>query len=115
MSTHETSLFDVIDRMTQEAHSSQLNIARSSPPIFDGETFDPEQDTVRLTGQLARVYTVMSDGLWRTLSELKNLAGGSEAGVSARLRDLRKRKWGAQTVNRRRRSEGLWEYQLKVQ
>jgi len=86
-------------------------------PAFDGATFDAQKDYKRLTGQLARVYNWMSDGRWRTLSELKNLAGGSEAGLSARLRDLRKSRFGSHRVNRRRRGDGargVWEYQLIV-
>lgn len=84
--------------------------------LFDGATFDYQKDYMRLNGQLARVYNWMSDGRWRTLGELKNLAGGTEAALSARLRDLRKRRFGGHTVNRRRRanSNGLWEYQLIV-
>jgi hypothetical protein len=54
----------------------------------------------------------MLDGQWRTLSQIVLHVGGSEAGVSARLRDLRKQKFGAYTVNGRRRSGGLWEYQV---
>lgn len=105
------SLFDVIDRMQAEAHASRLE-HRPSPPIFDGATFDPEKDTIRLSGQLAEVYNLMRDGRYRTLAEIRNVVSGSEAGISARLRDLRKRKWGGFTVNRRRRTEGTFEYQL---
>lgn len=90
---------------------SLLNLA----PPMDGETFSLEHDAERLTNQLARVTAVMSDGRWRTLSEIQALAGGSEAGVSARLRDMRKSKFGGYAVERRRRGEpkaGLWEYRV---
>ncbi|HEX6038881.1 hypothetical protein [Longimicrobium sp.] len=43
----------------------------------------------------------MADGKWRTVPELAVLAGCTEAGASARLRDLRKPKFGRFTVERR--------------
>lgn len=81
---------------------------------FDGETFDPLRDGARLGGQLLAVKALMSDGRFRTLRDIAGEVGGSEAGVSARLRDLRKRKFGAHVVNRQRISGGLWAYQLVV-
>ncbi len=88
---------------------------RSDLPHFDGATYEPEHDRARLTGQLERVYRLMQDGQWRTLAEIRDGAGGSEAAVSARLRDLRKRPFGSHAVERRRRGrpeDGLWEYRL---
>jgi hypothetical protein len=82
---------------------------------FDGHTYQPELDFGRLTSQLIRVYVAMRDGRWRTLDEIQVLAGGQQAAVSARLRDLRKSKFGAHTVERRRRGNGergLFEYRL---
>lgn len=82
---------------------------------FDGATIDQEFDVERLTGQLKRVYQLMSDGQWRTLREIQDIVGGSEAGVSARLRDLRKSRWGGFEVERRRRGDpkqGLHEYRI---
>jgi hypothetical protein len=69
-------------------------------------------DAKRLTGQLIRVREIMYDQEWRTLAEIVELVGGSEAGVSARLRDLRKVRFGSHEVKRRRRGGkgGLWEY-----
>jgi hypothetical protein len=84
------------------------------PTLFDGVTFDPALDGHRLTGQLARVYALMADGHWRTLRQIAAAAGGTEAAVSARLRDLRKSKFGGHTVERRRvaGANGLWEYRV---
>lgn len=81
---------------------------------FDGVTYDPDQDHHRLKGQLWRVFQLMSDGRWRTLAEIANEAGGSEASVSARLRDLRKETYGGREVQRERVSGGLWQYRMKV-
>ncbi len=83
---------------------------------FDGVTYEPKFDATRLRGEMARVYNAMNRGLWLTLSELSQATGGDpEASISARLRDLRKARFGAHTVNRRRRgdpSKGVFEYQL---
>lgn len=85
---------------------------------FDGRTFNPLIDRERLNSQLGRVYQLMSDGRWRTLSAISATIGGSEAGVSARLRDLRKprfaEEFGVASVNHRRRTDGLWEYQVAI-
>lgn len=79
---------------------------------FDGETYEHSRDAHRLGEQLKRVKQVMSDGQWRTLNELSELANAPEASVSARLRDLRKEKNGGHVVNRRFLSRGLFQYQL---
>ena len=41
------------------------------------------------------------------------VAGGSEAGISARLRDLRKEKFGGYSIERKRSDEGLWWYRME--
>ena len=81
---------------------------------FDGETFDAAHDGARLTTLLDAVRSLMADGRWRTLAEIVVVTGGSEAGISARLRDLRKTAFGGHTVERRYRGDGLWEYRLIV-
>jgi len=113
MNVSQPTLLDELDRLQMEAHASRLNIARPSPQKFGGETYDPKLDEARLTGQLSRVYECLKDGQWWTLQRLKVTAGGSEAGISARIRDLRKSKWGAHKIERRRVSDGLWEYRMK--
>jgi hypothetical protein len=83
---------------------------------FSGDTYEPDFDKERLSSELYAVRRLMTDGSWRTLSEIREAIGiGSEAGISARLRDLRKNRFGAHTINRRRRGEakdGLFEYQF---
>ena len=81
-------------------------------PAFHGDTYEPALDEERLTTQLERVRAVMSGGRWHTLKEIRAFAGGSEAAVSARLRDLRKPKNGGLEVERRRIDAGLFEYRL---
>lgn len=86
------------------------------PMNFQGSTYEPERDQQRLSGQMLRVYVLMKDGRWRTLSAIVQGIGGhaSEVGVSARLRDLRKERYGAHTVERRYLHDGLFEYRLLI-
>lgn len=85
------------------------------PVSFDGETIDPSLDEQRLGRQQEAVRAFMERGGWHTLAELSAALGYPEASISARIRDLRKPRWGARTVERRRRGEpksGLFEYRL---
>jgi hypothetical protein len=79
---------------------------------FDGSTFVPSRDEVRLTGQVGRVWDCMIDGRWRTLRELAYCADGTESSVSARLRDLRKERFGSHVVERQYIQNGLFKYRL---
>lgn len=79
---------------------------------FHGETFSQELDGKRLASQLERVKAIMRDGEWHTLAELAEKCEGSEAGVSARVRDLRRPECGGYTVKNERVSGGLWRYRL---
>jgi hypothetical protein len=93
-------------------------VAALPEPKFGGDTYEPEHDSVRLGGLLARVEAFMRDGAWRTLPEIVASCGGTEASVSARLRDLRKPKFGRHTVERRRHpdlamSAGVFQYRLR--
>lgn len=83
---------------------------------FDGDTYDRARDHARLEGQLRRVFELMRDGRWRTLAQIAAATTSPEGSVSARLRDLRKPKFGAFRVDRRRRSgrAGQCEYRLGI-
>jgi hypothetical protein len=82
---------------------------------FDGDTFDPVQDLARLNAQTLRVWSALQTDQWLTLRELETLTGDPQASISARLRDLRKRRFGSHIVLRRRRDDGrrgIHEYKL---
>ena len=81
-------------------------------PRFGGKTIEPV-DVPRLTTHLEKVKHLMKDGRWRTLKVIAITVGCSEAGASARLRDLRKAWGGSHIVERRRVAEsGLYEYRV---
>lgn len=79
---------------------------------FGGSTYHSRLDRKRLTGQLEKVRSLMSDQQWRTLGEIVLIAGGSEAGVSARLRDLKKDQFGSYHVQKQNLGNGLWKYRV---
>lgn len=102
-------------------------LTRPAPPpapkrrrVYDGASFDPAKDEVRLNRQQAAVLEVMRDGGWRTLEMIQrhlrvhHELHASEASISARLRDLRKPQHGGHTIDRERLKEadGLWRYRL---
>lgn len=81
---------------------------------FDGATYDHGRDARRLAAQHNRVLALMRDGSWRTLAAIAAHTKDPEASVSARLRDLRKARFGAYKVERRYVARGLFEYRLLV-
>ncbi len=85
-----------------------------NPTLFELTTFKgstvTQDDVPRLTSQLARVRKLMLDGKWRTLRQIADEAGpGSEASMSARLRDLRRE---GLTVEGKDMKKGLWIYRI---
>lgn len=84
-------------------------------PHFSGETYDPQHDHERLTKQLGRVWAALQGHGWHTLDELAAKTGDGPASISARLRDLRKPRFGEYEIERRHRGDaarGLYEYRL---
>ena len=80
----------------------------------DGSTFDATRDRKRLNKQAQDVFNLMKDGEWRDLSHIALVTDHPEASVSARIRDLRKPKFGGYTVERRRLDGGLFVYRLVI-
>jgi hypothetical protein len=81
---------------------------------FDGPVYEPAVDQARLNGQCERIRDLMLDGTWRTLGEIAARTGDPESSISAQLRHLRKVRFGAYLVDKRRRVDGggLYEYRV---
>ncbi len=79
---------------------------------FDGETFEKPKDGKRLRSQLEVIHSIMKSGRWYSLRLLESITGYSTASISARIRDLRKAKFGGATVERAR-IDGTFQYRLK--
>lgn len=94
---------------TDEGHAAERV---SAMPDFDGETYERALDHDRLGAQMLRVAHVMKDGKWHTLAEVAKVTEDPEASVSARIRDLRKLKFGGHSVNRERVVGGKFKYRL---
>lgn len=82
------------------------------PYSFDGETYVEERDQARLAAQIHRVFQCMKDGRWRSLQDISTITADPLQSISARLRDLRKERFGAHRVERRYKDAGLFEYRL---
>ncbi len=94
--------------MTQTTIDEYLKTARFEGPVDGRLDFD------RLCGQLKRIYELMIDRKWRSLAEIELETLDPQASISAQLRHLRKPRFGAHFVEKRRRDEsGTWEYQVR--
>jgi hypothetical protein len=82
---------------------------------FDGATYNHERDSSRLGDQMLAVYCLMKDGQPRTLAQIAAITSAPEASVSARLRDLRKPRFGGYQIDREYISRGLFRYRMAVQ
>lgn len=89
---------------------------------FDGETFEPERDGERLSAQLVRVREVMVRGRWCTIPGLQRYLERKhypvkfpQQSISARIRDLRKERFGRYTVERVYSIRGIWKYRIPKQ
>lgn len=108
-------LTGLMDRVREGKRADEVPAEVGAVHHFDGETYDPESDGIRLNEQALRVWGVIRSGQWLTLSEISATTGDPEASVSARLRDLRKDRFGSFEIDRRRRGrseDGLFEYRL---
>lgn len=96
----------------------QPDLLSWTPPVIygdrDGETFSKGRDLSRLNAQMRAVYELMKDGQWRSLFAIAHHTDHPEASVSARLRDLRKPKFGGFTVERRYIANGEYHYRVLV-
>ncbi len=84
-----------------------------APLVFDGPDLEAS-DHSRLGKQLRRIVELMRDGVWRSLPEISAATGDPEASVSAQIRHCRKPRFGSSVVERRHRTQGLYEYSLTL-
>ena len=93
----------------------QLPLIPDRQPKFDGHPFDVVLDADRLGKQLETVKTFMlQQSGWVSLVEIERATSVTTASAGARLRDLRKPRFGSYSVARRRRagSPGTFEYKV---
>ena len=80
---------------------------------FNGSDYQPARDDFRLSGQILRVYSYMSDHDWHTLKDIAEATGDPESSVSAQLRHLRKKRFGSHQIDKVYIKNGLYKYKLK--
>ena len=95
--------------------TQQLDIFASPPPHGDrdGKTFVRERDGKRCNSQADAVWEIVKDHCWHTPSEIAEKVGCSDSSATARLRDLRKPRFGSHTVEREYVERGLFRYRVK--
>jgi hypothetical protein len=79
---------------------------------FNGSNYQHDRDAVRLTDQLKRVHSVMSDRDWHTLERIAQITGDPTPSVSAQIRHLRKARFGGWEIEKRYHGQGLYAYRL---
>jgi hypothetical protein len=70
------------------------------------------EEETRLGTQMAAVYKIMRDGQWHTPPEIMARVVGGTAAITARIRDLRKEKFGGFTIERDYIERGLYRYRM---
>jgi hypothetical protein len=88
---------------------------------MEGTGYEAKYDEQRITSQRDTVKQVLllaaHHDAWMTLGELARKTKYPEASISARIRDMRKPRYGGYTVEKRRvgnPARGLWEYRLTL-
>ncbi len=83
-------------------------------PFFDGPPEAEPGRTARLSGQIGDIWSLMRDGKKRTLRDISSATGHPPASISAQLRHLRKKRFGAWAVSKKHLGNGLYHYWLDV-
>ena len=123
MAAYEDSESDLLWDGVSQLVSESLTLVRrdieqelrTSRPGFDGVTYNPALDEARLESQMGRVFECLRSGEWYTPTEMSAITGDNWSSVNARIRDLRKAKFGAWIVDRVRdpNNRGLHRYRLR--
>jgi len=113
-----TKLFSRKPAASVQSFDSLPSSSNNGPRLItlpDGRSFDQNLDSERLSSQMDRVIEAVSDGQYHDLNSLVAKCGGTTASISARLRDLRKPKFGGHTVTSTRVGDprsGKWVYKV---
>lgn len=112
----EMPLFDHFLRKDRtDANYPQFQ-SGSTKPEFTGPDLEEQFDNERLVGLQRAVFVCMRDGKWRTFRQIRfEIGRGSENGIAAMLRGLRRKDRGSHTVKKKRLgdpTDGLWSYRL---
>lgn len=98
-------------RIDDSAHTRRVS---EQLELFKAEPAGPVDSVIQVWfgRQLKAVAAAMADGRWRSIEALALICPGCQTGISARLRDLRKSKFGGIDVQRRQCGRVV-EYRLR--
>lgn len=105
------------DRSAAILKCIEAGIAHAHEPDPNQIPLFSDEDRERINHQREKVFDLMKDGRARTLEQIAKAIGApatSIPAISARLRDARKRRYGAHTVEKQQLRPGLFEYRLIV-
>ena len=84
-------------------------------PRFNGSDYVPARDDARLAAQHSTIKQLMRDRKWRTLGEIEAVTGYPQASISAQLRHLRKKRFGAFIIEKKYLGRGLYAYRMAAE
>lgn len=96
-------------------HREEPIVPRAEPGAqFDGATYNPKNDRVRLSGQLRTMWNIIVDLEVHSVREIGERTGFPEPSISAQFRNLRKEKFGGWYIPRITLDDkrGHYAYQL---
>ena len=82
-------------------------------PDFDGDDYVADRDNARLINQIDKVRMYMENAGYLTVKQIAADLKQPEPSVSAQIRNLRKDRFGARTVNREYRGNGCYAFKLE--
>jgi hypothetical protein len=79
---------------------------------FNGSDYQHDRDAARLTDQMDRVFSALSDKQWHTLEEIAAITGDPTPSISAQIRHLRKARFGGWEIQKIHQHGGLFSYRF---
>jgi hypothetical protein len=107
-------LEEMVIKMIKQTYTMQTKVNLENVR-FNGSDYNPKTDNARLSGQIQRIFNLMKDQKWRTLSEIEGVTKDPQASISAQLRNLRKERYGSHVVEKINIGDperGLFAYKL---
>lgn len=80
--------------------------------MFDGSDYVHERDSIRLSTQLEKIKSYISDGEWYSLDNISAATNSPHSSVSAQLRNMRKPRFGGCIIEKQYMGNGLYHYRL---
>ncbi|NBV20341.1 DNA methyltransferase, partial [Janthinobacterium sp.] len=111
----EPKYFDIACRRIEQAQRQADLFVKPSIPHRRRCRMSETKEQQRRRLKREDIWRYARTGEWWTLYDLEARTGHPVQSISARLRDFRKARYGAWTVERRYQGRGLWEYRVVLE